>query len=62
MCVRVYVCVYLTCSSGGYFKKRVLFFLKRKKRKKKKCCLGHLTISEALAVHAGVIERVLIPK
>lgn len=47
----VCVCVYCTfaCSSGHYFKKR----LKPN---------YHLTISEALAVHAGVIEKVLIPK
>lgn len=61
LCVCVCVCVYctLTCSSGDYFRKR---FRKNTKVRGKKCFSSHPTVSEALVVHAGVIEMVLIPK
>lgn len=57
----VCVCVYctLTCSSGDDFRKR---FRKNTKVRKKKCFSSHLTVSEALIVHAEVIEMILIPK
>lgn len=57
VCVCVYVCVYIL-----HFDMLQWWLFQEEVFWKKKCLLGHLAVSEALAVHAGVIEKVLIPK
>lgn len=57
-CVCVCVCCTSTCSSDDYFRKR----FKKIPKSEKKCFSSHPRVSEALAVHNGVIEMVLIPE